>query len=70
MIMDFEELRRCVLENAVGVVDHRHLNDFMENPTAENMMVFFWERLQGKLPGLYELRLWETPEYSVAYRGE
>ena len=70
MIMDFEELRRVVLEHAVGVVDHRNLNDFMENPTAEHLVLFFWERLKPRLPGLRELRLWETPEYSVAYRGD
>lgn len=70
MILDFEELKKAVMEHAVGVVDHRNLNDFMENPTAEHMLLFFWERLKPQLPGLRELRLWETPEYSVAYRGD
>jgi 6-pyruvoyltetrahydropterin/6-carboxytetrahydropterin synthase len=70
MIIDFEELRRIVLTHAVGVVDHRNLNDLMENPTAENLIVFLWSRLKENLPGLRELRLWETPEYSVAYRGD
>ena len=70
MIMDFEELRQTVLENAVDRVDHQNLNDFMENPTVENLIVDFWERLKPKLPGLRELRMWETPEYSVAYRGD
>jgi len=70
MIVDFEELRQLVLDNAVNVVDHRNLNDFMENPTVENLIVYFWDRLKPLLPGLRELRIWETPEYSVAYRGE
>ncbi|MGI5861243.1 MAG: 6-pyruvoyl trahydropterin synthase family protein [Myxococcales bacterium] len=70
MIIDFEELKQIVTEHAVGLVDHRDLNDFMPNPTAENLIVFFWEKLKPVLPGLRQLRLYETPEYSVAYRGE
>ena len=47
-----------------------NLNDFMDNPTAENLVSWMWERLHPKLDGLKELRLWETPEYCVAYRGD
>lgn len=70
MIMDFEIIRKKVWELALAQCDHHTLNDFMENPTAENLVTWMWERLQPSLPGLKELRLWETPEYSVAYRGE
>lgn len=70
MILDFELLKKVVLENAVGVVDHRDLNEFMDNPTAEHLVLFLWERLKPKIPGLRQLRLFETPEYSVAYRGD
>jgi 6-pyruvoyltetrahydropterin/6-carboxytetrahydropterin synthase len=47
-----------------------NLNDFIENPTAENIAVWMWERLHGKVPGLTELRLWETKDCCVVYRGE
>ena len=70
MVMDFEQLRRHVWEKALERCDHHHLNDFLENPTAENIVVWIWEQLQPSLPGLRELVLFETPEYSVAYRGE
>jgi hypothetical protein len=32
------------------------------------MIVWLWERLKPEIDGLKELRLWETPEYSVSYR--
>jgi len=70
MIMDFEEIRKKVWELVLAQCDHHTLNDFMDNPTAENLVAWMWERLHASLPGLKELRLWETPEYSVAYQGE
>ena len=70
MIIDFEDLRKIVHTHVLSVVDHQTLNDFMENPTAENLIVWFWSKLKDTLPGLRELRLWETPEYSIAYRGD
>jgi len=70
MVIDFEELRRIVVENAIEHVDHQNLNDFLPNPTAENIVVLLWSRLKSRLPGLKELTLYETPEYWVVYRGE
>jgi len=70
MIIDFEELRRIVSEDALKLVDHVNLNDFLPNPTAENIITFLWAKLKQALPGLRELRLYETPEYWVTYRGE
>ena len=69
MVMDFEDLRKIVWEKALDRCDHHNLNDFLENPTAENIVVWIWEQLEPELPGLKELVLYETPEYSVAYRG-
>ena len=69
MLMDFELIRRIVQEHVVGVVDHQVLNDFVENPTAENMVRWAWDRLAGRLQGLSELRLFETANYSVGYCG-
>lgn len=70
MVMDFEDLRKIVWDRALERCDHHNLNDFLENPTAENIVVWIWEQLAPVLPGLRELTLWETPEYSVVYRGE
>lgn len=69
MAMDFEEIRRIVTLHVVGVFDHQVLNDFLENPTAENVVKWAWDKLVGQLPGLREVRLWENPSYSIAYHG-
>lgn len=68
MIRDFDEIKRYVWDRVLGACDHHNLNELMDNPTAENLIVWMWERLKPQLEGLRELRLWETPEYSVAYR--
>jgi 6-pyruvoyltetrahydropterin/6-carboxytetrahydropterin synthase len=68
MIRDFEEVRKKVWEAALVQCDHHNLNDLMENPTAENMIVWLWERLKPQIEGLKEIRLWETPEYCVTFR--
>jgi 6-pyruvoyltetrahydropterin/6-carboxytetrahydropterin synthase len=69
MIADFGEIKREVQEQVLARVDHRHLNDILENPTAENIARFIWEALEGKLHGLSEVRLYEIPDSCVTYRG-
>jgi 6-pyruvoyltetrahydropterin/6-carboxytetrahydropterin synthase len=68
MIRDFDEVKRTVWEQVLSRVDHYHLNDIVENPTAENLVLWMWERLAPLIPGLKELKIWETPEYCVTYR--
>lgn len=70
MTLDFAEIAAVVEANVLDIWDHRNLNDFMENPTAENIVVEIWKRVEGKLPGLDEIELWEMPDSSVVYRGE
>ncbi|MHB1847010.1 MAG: 6-carboxytetrahydropterin synthase QueD [Deltaproteobacteria bacterium] len=70
MILDFVELKRIVERSILEKCDHQTLNDFLENPTAELIAEWMWRLLRPELPGLCELRLWETPEYAVVYRGE
>lgn len=68
MIRDFDEVKRTVWERCLTQCDHHNLNDLMDNPTAENMVVWMWERLAPVVEGLTELKLWETPEYCITYR--
>lgn len=70
MAIDFGDLKRIVREHVVDVLDHRYVNDVLENPTAERMAVWCWERLHDPLPGLVEIELHETENCSVVYRGE
>ncbi len=69
MIADFGEVRRVVQEQVLARVDHRTLNDLLENPTAENIARWLWEALAPHLPGLAEVRLHEVPDSCVVYRG-
>jgi len=70
LAVDFGELKRIVKQEVVDRLDHRYINDLMENPTAENMAVWIWNRLQPTLAGLEQIELHETRSCSVIYRGE
>jgi 6-pyruvoyltetrahydropterin/6-carboxytetrahydropterin synthase len=61
MVEDFEVVSRVVEGAVVDRLDHRSLNELMDNPTAENILVWMWRRLAPELPQLAELTLWETP---------
>ena len=69
MITDFGDVKRIVQEHVLARVDHQNLNDVLDNPTAENIARWIWEALDGKLPGLCEVRLYELPDSCVTYRG-
>jgi 6-pyruvoyltetrahydropterin/6-carboxytetrahydropterin synthase len=70
MIEDFEEIRRLVREAVIERLDHQTLNDFIENPTAERIVLWIWQRLEPLLAGLDELVLWETPSSCAVLRRE
>ena len=69
MALDFSDLKKVVEREIVDRLDHSCLNDTMENPTAEIIVVWIWERLAAALPGLSEVELHETGKCSVVYRG-
>jgi 6-pyruvoyltetrahydropterin/6-carboxytetrahydropterin synthase len=77
MVVSLTELKRVIEEAVIRPMDHKHLNlDVPEmqgiNPTAENLAVLFWTLLERRLPTglLVELRLHETENNLVTYRGE
>src|SRR3974377_1429369 len=43
MIIDFGLVKQAVQEEVMARVDHRDLNDILENPTAENIARWIWE---------------------------
>jgi 6-pyruvoyltetrahydropterin/6-carboxytetrahydropterin synthase len=76
-MIDFKKLKQLVRTEIVDKVDHKHLNldvDFLRNviPTAENLAVAFWNILEPKITDgeLYAIRLRETENNVVEYRGE
>ena len=52
-------------------LDHSYLNEIpgLENPTIENMCIWFWEQLAPHLPGLHQIILHETPTAFCTYQG-
>ena len=64
MIMDFGTLKRIVNQQIIEVLDHSDLNLHLENPTAENILIWIHERLKPMF--FYNkiccIRLWETPD--------
>lgn len=49
--------------------DHRHINDFMTRPTAENIAKFIYQRWVGSFP-IYSVEVKETEVTSAKYTGE
>jgi 6-pyruvoyltetrahydropterin/6-carboxytetrahydropterin synthase len=76
VIVNLTQVRDAIKELIIEDTDHRHLNHNSElckgiNPTAENLVVLFWQVLHkrfGKL--MHEVRLRETDKNWVSYRGE
>lgn len=60
MIEDFESVEEVVRAEVIDSLDHTSLNDRIENPTCERIILWIWERLAPKFEGLEELVLWET----------
>ena len=69
MVMDFGDLKNIIKQYVVNKLDHTYLNNTIPqfNPTAENMVFWIWETLEkdALLKGLYEIKLWETPNSHV-----
>ena len=68
--IDFWKVKEVVREHVLRVIDHNDLNQVLDNPTAENVVMWMWERLRTHLPGLKELQLYETDDSAVIYRGD
>jgi 6-pyruvoyltetrahydropterin/6-carboxytetrahydropterin synthase len=66
-VLDLKQLSDVISRRIIEDVDHRNLNTdvpWLEGliPTAENLAVAFWDRLQTELPegSLRTVRIWET----------
>lgn len=66
-VVDLKFLSDVICRLVIQDVDHRNLNTDVpwlsgRIPTAENLAMTFWDRLQPELPAglLYSIRLWET----------
>jgi 6-pyruvoyltetrahydropterin/6-carboxytetrahydropterin synthase len=77
MILDLKRLREILEDKVLNVYDHRLLNREVEPfdtvvPTVENIAIDIWNRVAPHISGraqLYSVRVYETSELSVEYRG-
>ena len=79
MIFDLKRLKDIIHREVVEPMDHRHLNYEVKPfdtvvPTAENIAREIWSRLRPSLDAsnarLHRIRLYETDELYVEYRGD
>lgn len=60
MVEDFDTITQVVEREIISNLDHRSLNELIENPTAEGIASWIWSRLAPQLPRLDEITVWET----------
>ena len=80
MVMDLNRLMLILREEIISQVDHKHLNrdvSFLRGiiPTAENVAVAFWGRVEPRLAQsescrLHRVRVYESRENFVDYHGQ
>lgn len=77
-VVDLKWLKDVMEREVIAAYDHRHLNlevpEFRRmQPTAENIAVAIWRRLEGKVgsgAALDQVRVCETPDLFADYYGE
>jgi 6-pyruvoyltetrahydropterin/6-carboxytetrahydropterin synthase len=61
-VIDFGDLKGLV-KPVIDELDHQVLNDWITNPTCENLAMYFAERVLG----LDVVEVWETPTSGCRY---
>ena len=69
-LADFFDIE-AAFQPILADLDHFCLNDVagLENPTAENIAIWIWDRIKPALPDLAAVRLYETSDCWVEYEG-
>jgi 6-pyruvoyltetrahydropterin/6-carboxytetrahydropterin synthase len=79
MVIDFKQIKEMINQQVLSLYDHALINDtphFRSGlaPTAENMAVVIFSSIEYYLKGtdveLVSVKLWETEDCYVEYRGE
>lgn len=76
-LLDLKDLKKIIREHVTNKLDHKYLNidvEFLRGviPTSENIVMKIWKELEDKIPRgkLYSVKLYETENNYVEYRGE
>lgn len=69
-LLDFSEIKEA-FQPLLDRLDHHYLNEVegLENPTAENLAIWIWERVKPSLPLLSQVNVAETCTSRCEYRG-
>jgi 6-pyruvoyltetrahydropterin/6-carboxytetrahydropterin synthase len=69
-VADFFDIEKSFAD-IMGALDHHCLNEVggLENPTAENIAIWIWDRLKPGLPQLWAVRVYETADCWAEYQG-
>jgi 6-pyruvoyltetrahydropterin/6-carboxytetrahydropterin synthase len=69
-VVDFFDVER-VFAPLLAELDHHCLNDIegLDNPTAEIIAIWLWERIRPSLPSLSAVIVYETPNCWAEYNG-
>ncbi|MGQ9455221.1 MAG: 6-carboxytetrahydropterin synthase QueD [Armatimonadota bacterium] len=70
MALDFRKAKEA-LRQILKYLDHKYINELPEfsvqNPTAENIAKFVYERLKLVEPQLFSVSIWETATSCATY---
>lgn len=67
MIIEYSELDAIVQAAVLDTYDHHLINEFIEQPTVENMAPDIFGRLKDACRWIVSIRLWETERSSIEY---
>ncbi|EGF76660.1 hypothetical protein BATDEDRAFT_28226 [Batrachochytrium dendrobatidis JAM81] len=80
MVLNLTDLKECMSRSIMDTLDHRNVDldvPYFQDKvsTAEMITVYIWEQMLKYLPvsktcSLYEVKLYETNNNIVIYRGE
>ncbi|ABD89354.1 6-carboxytetrahydropterin synthase QueD [Rhodopseudomonas palustris] len=70
-VVDFFEIE-AAFGPVLASLDHYCLNevDGLENPTAENIALWIWQRVKPALPQLSQVKVFETADCWAEYDGD
>lgn len=70
-VIDFAEIKAKV-NPLIKFLDHKILNEIegLENPTAEHLTIWIWNKLKAELPQISKIELKETETSGCVYQGE
>jgi 6-pyruvoyltetrahydropterin/6-carboxytetrahydropterin synthase len=70
LLLDFFDIESAFAP-LLAELDHYCLNEIggLENPTAENIAAWIWQRMKAPLPQLASVKVCETPDCWAEYDG-